>query len=89
MWYYTGVSRREKLVQELLGFPPTLRFSSVKLIIESHGYAHHQPSGGSHHIFRKPGHDLISIPVHGNRVKRVYLKDVAKKLGFVEDDDDE
>jgi predicted RNA binding protein YcfA (HicA-like mRNA interferase family) len=83
------VSRREKFIQKLLGFPSTMRFSEVQLIIESHGFTHHQPHGGSsHHIFRKPGSELISIPVHGNQVKRIYLKDVAKKLNLAQEDDD-
>jgi len=67
-----------------------MRFSEVRLIIESHGYTHHQPrGGGSHHIFRKAGADLISVPVHDNQVKRIYLKDVVKKLSLTQEDDDE
>ncbi len=84
------VSRREKLVQELLSFPRTMRFAEVRSIIESHGYTHHQPrGGGSHHIFRKPGEAHISVPVHGDHVKRIYLKDVARKLGLMKETDDE
>ena len=83
------MSRREKLIQNLLSFPTTMRFSEVKLIIESHGYDHHQPRGGSsHNIFRKPGREPISIPVHNNLVKRFYLKDVARKLSLAEDDNE-
>lgn len=66
------VSRREKLVRELLSLPTTMRFSEVALIVESHGHTHHRPRGGSsHHTFRKPGSELISIPVHDDQARRI------------------
>lgn len=84
------MSSREKLIRQLLALPSTMRFSDVKTIVEAFGYTHHQPrSGGSYHIFRKPGSELISIPVHDKRVKRIYLKDVSRKLGLVEGSSDE
>ena len=66
-----------------------MRFSEVKLIIESHGYVHHQPRSGSHHVFRRAGSELMSIPVHNGVVKRIYLRDVIRKLGLVQESEDE
>jgi predicted RNA binding protein YcfA (HicA-like mRNA interferase family) len=33
---------------------------------------------GSHHIFTKPGHNPISIPVHKNKVKSVYVRKIQQ-----------
>jgi predicted RNA binding protein YcfA (HicA-like mRNA interferase family) len=33
---------------------------------------------GSHHIFTRPDHTPISIPVHRKKVKHVYLAQVRK-----------
>ena len=35
---------------------------------------------GSHHIFRKEGERPICLPVHGGKVKHVYLREVRKRL---------
>ena len=52
-------------------------FSSVKRLLESHGWALTRISG-AHHIFTKPGGPLISIPVHGGKVKAVYVRKAQK-----------
>lgn len=37
---------------------------------------------GSHHIFAKPGEpDRITVPVHGGKVRDVYVKKIKKRTG--------
>ena len=54
-----------------------VRFSLVKGMLEKKGYELARING-SHHIFTKKGHSLISIPVHNNKVKPKYINDIKK-----------
>jgi predicted RNA binding protein YcfA (HicA-like mRNA interferase family) len=51
------------------------RFSEVRRQLESAGWVLARISG-SHHVFTKPGQSPISIPVHGNKVKPVYVRKI-------------
>lgn len=53
------------------------RFSSLKKLLERHGWSLTRISG-SHHVFTKPGNLPISVPVHGKRVKAVYVRKIEK-----------
>jgi predicted RNA binding protein YcfA (HicA-like mRNA interferase family) len=53
--------------------PSEVPFRDLRRLLESHGYALSRISG-SHHIFTKPGSLPISIPVHKNKVKHVYVR---------------
>ena len=54
-----------------------VRFAIVKGMLESKGYELARIRG-SHHIFTKKGHPLLSIPVHNKKVLPKYVKDVKK-----------
>ena len=56
-----------------------VRFSYLKKILERHGWSLTRISG-SHHVFTKPGNLPISVPVHGGRVKAVYVRKIEKTL---------
>jgi predicted RNA binding protein YcfA (HicA-like mRNA interferase family) len=59
-----------------------VRFAEVKRLLESHGWTLSRISS-SHHIFTKPGEaHHFSIPVHNQKVKHGYLKDIKKRLGL-------
>ncbi len=74
------MSRIDKLVQKLLQFPKTMRFSEVKKILEHYGYEEVRIAG-SHHIFQKAGATLINVPtIRGREVKVEYLKAIAADL---------
>ena len=76
------MSRTEKLVQKLLQFPKTMRFSEVKRILGYHGYEEVRVAG-SHHIFQKAGTTLINVPtIRGREVKVEYLKAIAADLNL-------
>ncbi|MFH1883411.1 MAG: type II toxin-antitoxin system HicA family toxin, partial [Planctomycetota bacterium] len=49
------------------------RFNQVKKRLEKKGYKLTRISS-SHHIFTKKGSSLISIPVHGGKVKAFYVR---------------
>ncbi|MFI5378035.1 MAG: type II toxin-antitoxin system HicA family toxin [Tepidisphaerales bacterium] len=57
--------------------PSEQRFAVVRKILEAKGY-HLDRVSGSHHIFEKPGAEPQSIPVHGGKVKPVYVKQAEK-----------
>ena len=54
-----------------------LRLAYVRQLLERHGWSLTRISG-SHHIFTKPDNLPISIPVHGDRVKAVYVRKIEK-----------
>jgi predicted RNA binding protein YcfA (HicA-like mRNA interferase family) len=53
--------------------PSEVPFRDLRRYLESHNYTLSRISG-SHHIFTKPGSLPISIPVHKNKVKHVYVR---------------
>jgi predicted RNA binding protein YcfA (HicA-like mRNA interferase family) len=46
-------------------------------MLEGAGYSLVRISG-SHHIFAKPGCELVSIPVHRGKVKPFYVRQIEK-----------
>ncbi len=60
-----------------LGVASEKRFSEVRKLLEKKGYSLTRISG-SHHIFTKDGAPLVSIPVHSNKVKSYYVKEIQK-----------
>ena len=60
--------------------PSEVRFAEVRRLLEQHGYTLARISG-SHHIFTRAGSEPFTIPVHGNKVKPYYVKDIKKRLG--------
>jgi len=59
--------------------PSEVRFSEVRKLLGSHGWSLSRIKG-SHHIFTKEGESPISIPVHRQKVKHVYVREIKKKL---------
>ena len=60
--------------------PAEARYAEVKALLERHGWTHRRTSG-AHHIFKKPGDRLFSIPVHGGKVKWKYVYEIKKHIG--------
>ena len=58
--------------------PSEVGFSEVRRLLESTGWMLIRVSG-SHHIFKKPDvPEVMSVPVHGGRVKPLYVKKIEK-----------
>lgn len=54
-----------------------VRFAEVRKLLERAGYRLVRVSG-SHHVFTKAGRAPVSIPVHRQRVKSFYVRQVEK-----------
>ncbi len=57
--------------------PSDIRFAELRATLENAGWTLARISG-SHHIFTKAGQTPISIPVHRNKVKHVYVAKTRK-----------
>ena len=66
-------------IQELVDRPTELRFRQVQSILYSFSYKL-KNSKGSHFRFKKDNFPSITIVVHGNKVKKWYVKRMGKIL---------
>lgn len=72
------MSRWDKLLERVLSLSNNLRFEELQKILEYYGYQKKGPKGGSsHYTFRKPGRQVITIPVHFP-IKKVYVEMVKQ-----------
>jgi predicted RNA binding protein YcfA (HicA-like mRNA interferase family) len=74
------MSKIEKIVQQFLNRPTTLRYSDIEKVLLHLGFEKINAKG-SHHKFKNSllEHDLV-IPVHGNDCKDFYKKLAAKTV---------
>ena len=73
-----GVNRRR--IERLLSLPPEADFADVRAVLLFFGWQERQAKG-SHVVFRSPdGRERLTIPVHGKRVKRVYVQQMCRVL---------
>jgi predicted RNA binding protein YcfA (HicA-like mRNA interferase family) len=66
--------RKLKLLNRLTKSPKGATFDDIRTLLSYEGFKLDRITG-SHHIFKKAGITFV-IPVHGNRVKSVYVKRV-------------
>lgn len=59
--------------------PSEVRFKEVRRLLENAGYRLDRIHG-SHHIFTKDDAEPISIPVHRQKVKPFYVRQIKKTL---------
>ncbi|UTC96956.1 type II toxin-antitoxin system HicA family toxin [Treponema denticola] len=72
------MGRWDKLIRKITSLNKDMRFLELKKVLESYGYVMSSPkSGSSHHTFRKPGCNPITIPNH-EPIKVVYVKMVKE-----------
>ena len=72
------MGRWDKLIRKITSLNKDMRFLELKKVLESYGYVMSSPkSGSSHHTFRKPGCNPITIPNH-EPIKIVYVKMVKE-----------
>lgn len=68
------MSQWDKLIQRIRSLAKDLRFSELRKVLEAYGYTMYAPRGGSsHYVFRKAGHNPITIPKH-EPIKTVYVE---------------
>lgn len=70
------MSKREKLLEKLKKSPNNVTFDQVKKVLLNEDFILDR-TVGSHHIFKR-GEVTFVIPVHGNKVKVVYIKRVVE-----------
>jgi predicted RNA binding protein YcfA (HicA-like mRNA interferase family) len=70
--------KKRKLLERLTNNPKGATFRDVRMVLLHHGFRLERVTG-SHHIFSRPD-ATFAIPVHGNRVKSVYVKQVIELL---------
>lgn len=68
--------------------PSPARFAEVRKMLEAAGYRLVRVSG-SHHIFTREGSPLVSIPVHKNKVKPFYVRQIEKLIAEENEPDEE
>lgn len=56
-----------------------VRFAEVRRLVEQHGWVLARIKG-SHHTFERPDGTIYTIPVHNNRVKPFYVREIKKEL---------
>ena len=59
--------------------PSEVRYSEVRKLLVSHGWTFSR-TRGSHHKFTKQGEMPIIIPVHRQKVKYCYVREINKRL---------
>ena len=64
--------RKQKVLDRLTNNPKGATFADVRALLVHEGF-HLERVTGSHHIFKRADVRFV-IPVHGNRVKSVYVK---------------
>lgn len=68
--------RTRKLLERLKTNPTNVTFGDIRTLLFREGFSLDRVAG-SHHIFKKAG-TIFVIPVHGKRVKSVYVKRVVE-----------
>ena len=72
------MGRWDKLIRKITSLNKDKRFLELKKVLENYGYMMSSPkTGSSHHTFRKPGCNPITIPNH-EPIKIVYVKMVKE-----------
>lgn len=76
------MTKRDKLRRKLRNNPANATMQEVQTLLERFGFELDRVSG-SHHLFVYETDDIyrsISIPLHGHKVKKVYVKQVSDLL---------
>ena len=71
----------EKIIQKIKHGQSDIRFSDIEKLLNYCNYTKVRQKG-SHVHFRKQDAPFITIPVHNNRVKRVYVLEIIKLLNL-------
>jgi predicted RNA binding protein YcfA (HicA-like mRNA interferase family) len=79
--------RTSKLLERLKNNPNNATFADIRTLLLREGFSLDRVTG-SHHIFKKSG-TIFVIPVHGKRVKSVYVKRVVELIEQAKGSSDE
>lgn len=78
------MTRIEKRFERILNNPKDIKWSELQTILKKFGLICEQPNSGSHWtVYDERSENNITVPVHNNRVKAIYVKkliDLIKEL---------
>ena len=74
------MSKRDKLLEKLRKNPTDCTFAEVQNVLIDQGFVL-RGTRGSHHVIHR-GSTIFVLPVHGKRVKTVYVKRLLPFLDF-------
>lgn len=69
----------KKSIQKLMALPTEMRGDEIIHILEYFGFRLISVRG-SHHQFARRNHSKLTIPIHHNRVKKVYLRIIKRTI---------
>ena len=72
------MTKLEKLKAKLLRKPKDMRFDEIRTLLKNYGFENVRTKGS--HFFFSDNKSVISIPVHNNTVKKIYLEKIIKIL---------
>lgn len=64
--------------------PSDVPFRDLRRLLEKHGWTLARISG-SHHVFTGPGRPIVSVPVHGGKVRHIYLREAERAVRDLEE----
>ncbi|NLW56319.1 MAG: type II toxin-antitoxin system HicA family toxin [Firmicutes bacterium] len=75
------MSRIQKRFERILNNPTDQKWKELLPILKYFGLVCEPPSTGSHWVVYHPKDPtILTIPVHNNRVKKVYVKKIIKLI---------
>lgn len=81
------MSRIEKRFERIINNPRQVKWDELSTIAKHYGLTVRNPSRGSHFIVYysdDPENEMISVPVHNNETKAVYVKKIIALIKKME-----
>lgn len=71
------MTNMNKRIQKLFDSPANITIQELQIVLEYFGYKLDRIRG-SHFVFKNPNGTHKSIPVHNNKIKEYYIRDILK-----------
>lgn len=73
------MTNMNKRIKKLFDSPANVSIRELQIVLEYFGYKLDRIKG-SHFVFKSPKGVHKSIPVHNNKIKEYYIRDILKTL---------
>jgi len=82
------VTRIKKRFENILNNPTEIKWNELIPVLEYYGLVCEPPSGGSHWtVFHPNFPENITVPVHNNRIKKIYVKKLMRLILDISEED--
>lgn len=82
------MSRIQKRFEKILNNPTEIKWNKLIPVLEYYGLVCEPPSGGSHWTVYHPDFSRnITVPIHNNRVKKIYVKKIMILIQDISEED--